>query len=206
MEEKKMEWLKSILEKAVIKDGVIEIDDLLKSIKTEFPKHAVPKEDYNTKTRELATASNTIKELKEQTTGNEDLQGKISTYETTIANLQKENENTKKEYSLTDELKKSGCNDPGYLIYKHGGIDKFAFDNEGKPIGVEDALKPYKETLGYLFKIEQGKPNYNPAGGDGYSGVNPWKKETFNLTEQGKLFKENPAQAKEMMSAAGTQI
>ena len=35
---------------------------------------------------------------------------------------------------------------------------------------------------------------------------NPFAKETFNLTEQGKLLKENPAQAKEMAAAAGITI
>lgn len=42
-----------------------------------------------------------------------------------------------------------------------------------------------------------------PAGGGGGSGnPNPWKKETFNLTEQGRLLRENPELAKQMMAQA----
>ena len=32
-----------------------------------------------------------------------------------------------------------------------------------------------------------------------HKGYNPWKKETFNLTDQGKIFKENPDLAKQLM-------
>jgi len=35
---------------------------------------------------------------------------------------------------------------------------------------------------------------------------NPFAKETFNLTKQGELFKENPAQARELAAQAGITI
>ncbi len=35
--------------------------------------------------------------------------------------------------------------------------------------------------------------------------VNPWKKETFNLTMQAKILKENPALAKKLMAEAGVK-
>lgn len=42
-----------------------------------------------------------------------------------------------------------------------------------------------------------------PAGGGGGTGqTNPWKKETFNLTEQGRLLRENPELAKQLMAQA----
>tara|TARA_R110000796_G_scaffold117736_1_gene230774 strand:- start:16279 stop:17148 length:870 start_codon:yes stop_codon:yes gene_type:complete len=40
------------------------------------------------------------------------------------------------------------------------------------------------------------------AGGGG--GKNPWSKDSFNLTEQGRLMRENPARAKQLKAAAGT--
>jgi hypothetical protein len=39
--------------------------------------------------------------------------------------------------------------------------------------------------------------------GTGYSGNNPWKKETLNITEQFKLTKENPQLAAQLKAQAG---
>lgn len=39
------------------------------------------------------------------------------------------------------------------------------------------------------------------AGGGG--GKNPWSKDSFNVTEQGRLMRENPARAKQLKAAAG---
>ena len=71
-----MEWLKAILEKAVITDGKLDVEATMKTINAEFPKHAVPKQDYNDKVKELSTANDTIKDLKKNNADNEDLQQK----------------------------------------------------------------------------------------------------------------------------------
>ena len=39
--------------------------------------------------------------------------------------------------------------DADYLIYNQGGIDKFTFDKDGKPVGVDDILKPLREDKTY---------------------------------------------------------
>lgn len=44
-----MEWLKAILEKAEIKDGKLDVDAVMNAAQKEFPKHAVPKDDFNNK-------------------------------------------------------------------------------------------------------------------------------------------------------------
>ena len=112
--------------------------------------------------------------------------------------------NATKQYALKEQLTKSGVLDPDYLIYKAGGIDKFTFDKDNNPIGVDESIKAYREdkTMAHLFKQKAG---YEPSKG-GSPTKNPFAKETFNLTEQGKLLKENPAQAKEMAAAAGITI
>nr|DAQ34528.1 MAG TPA: minor structural protein [Caudoviricetes sp.] len=131
----------------------------------------------------------------------ENLAGQIETLNTTIGDL-------KKTYALKESLTKHGVLDPDYLIYKAGGLEKFNFDKEGKPIGVEEAVKPYKEdaTMAHLFKQEQQKPPYNPKNGGAGGVTNPFAKDTFNLTEQGRMLKENPAQAKELAAAAGVTL
>lgn len=159
---------------------------------------------------QVKTLNTTIGDLKKNNADNETLQ-------TTIANLQGElkkqqtaNEEITKTYALKEQLAKQGVTDPDYLIYKAGGLDKFTFDKEGKPVGVEEAVKPYKDdaAMAHLFKQEQpSKPPYQPQGGTGGSGAeNPFAKETFNLTKQGELLKSNPEQAKAMAAAAGVTI
>lgn len=202
-----MDWLRTILENATINEGVLDVSAVLQSVKTELPKHFVPKNDYNGKVEELKTANATITTIKKENKDNETLQNTISTHEATIANLQKENSDMKKTYALKEILSGSGCADPDYLIYKHGGIDKFTFDKDGKPVGAEQVAETYKKAIPHIFPTGEKKHDYNPPGGKGDPAVvNPFMKEHWNLTEQGKMLRDNPEQARVMASAAGVTI
>lgn len=201
-----MEWLKEILEKAVITDGKLDVEAAVKAINAEFPKHAVPKQDYNDKVKELSTASETIKDLKKNNADNAELQQKVKDYEVETARLKTEADNTRKEYALKDKLKEAGVTDADYIIYKQGGLDKFTFDKDGKVIGLDDVLKPMRESSPHLFKNAGGTGGYDPAGGGKPPVNNPFAKETYNLTEQGRLFKQNPEQARQMADAAGVKL
>ncbi|WP_324824992.1 hypothetical protein [Sinanaerobacter sp. ZZT-01] len=57
-------------------------------------------------------------------------------------------------YSLKEAMKSLGVIDPDYLIFKHGGIEKFCFDEEGEPLMVEEILKVYRESFPYIFNQE----------------------------------------------------
>ena len=92
-----LEWLNEILKSATVTDGALEVEKLQKAIEAEFPKHAVPKQDYNDKVKELATANNTIKDLKKDNADNEELQTKVKNYETEIENLKNAATNTARE-------------------------------------------------------------------------------------------------------------
>lgn len=201
-----MDWLKTLLEEATITDGKLDIDGLMKSIQSEFPKHAVPKEQFNAKNEELKTANATIETLKKNNADNDALQKQIDDYKGQISKLQADQVTQTKAYALKEALEKEGVLDADYLIYKAGGVDKFTFDKDNKPIGVKDALKPFKDdkTMAHLFKVEGG--GYEPVHG-GTGGVkNPFAKDTFNLTEQGELLKSNPEQARALAAAAGVKI
>lgn len=43
-------------------------------------------------------------------------------------------------------------------------------------------------------------------GRSGHGGSNPWSAEGWNMTEQGRMYKENPAKAEQLAKAAGTTI
>lgn len=171
----------------------------------EAVKGYVPKERFDEVNGKLKEANTTIETLKKNNQDNEELQRQVSEYKTKVTQLETAAMNTQKEYALRDKLKEAGVVDADYIIYKQGGVDKFTFDKDGKPIGVDDVLKPLKESSPHLFKTQQGG-GYNPAGGSNPPANNPFAKETWNMTEQGRLFKADPAQARQMAAAAGMKL
>ena len=185
------------------KDKQIKLGNLASGEYVGKGKYDALETEKNNLDTQIKALNTTITTLKNGNKDNEDLQTTIQNLNKDIENLKAESEKNTKTFALKEQLSKAGVQDPDYLIYKHGGIDKFNFDKENKPIGVEDTIKPYKEdkTMAYMFATQQ-KPPYDPASG-GTPINNPWSKEHFNLTEQGKLIRENPAQAKELAAAAG---
>lgn len=163
-------------------------------------------DDIKDVTDKLETANATITTLKNANKDNEDLQNEIKGYKATIDSLNAQADKTAKTYALKEALSKQGVLDPDYVIFKQGGIDGFTFDNKGNTVGIADVVAKLKEdtALAHLFKPAQ--QQYNPQTGNTNVTKNPFAKETFSLTEQSKLFKENPAQAKAMAKAAGTDI
>lgn len=157
--------------------------------------------------QEVSTANTTIADLKKSNKDNEELQNAIKEHEDTISTLKKQYEDTTKSYALKSELIKQGVLDADYIIFKQGGLDNFEFDKEGNPIHVDDIVKKFKEdkAMTHIFQATQ-QQTYSPAGGNGGTVTNPFAKDTFNLTEQGRLFKEDPVRARELASAAGIQI
>ena len=72
-------------------------------------------------------------------------------------------------------------------------------------LGLDDQLKVIQQSDPYLFG-ESGRvgSGTNPPGA-GNPEVNPWKPETFNLTLQGKILREDPAKATRMKAEAGVK-
>lgn len=193
-----LEWLKTIL-------GDTYTEDIDKKVSDEIGKQFVSRTDFNTLNETKKTLENTVNTLKQQNGDNEALQNTIKDHENTIAQLKKDAENTKKLHTLKDELRTMGVVDPDYIIYKAGGVEKFTFDKEGKPEKLDDVIKPYKENAAMAHIFSASKQDYNPAGGSNPV-KNPFAKDTYNLTEQGRLIREDPAAAKAMAEAAGVTI
>ncbi len=205
-----MEWLKVIFEKATIKDGVLDIDALMETIKTEFPKNAVPKTEFNTLNdtkkdleQQIKDRDKQLKDLQDKAKGNEDM-------EKTIKELQDTNKTTKEQYeakikemtiSAAIQAKLTDTKYPDLLMTKFDKT-KLVMNADGTVTGIDEQLTTIKETYKDLFVPPvTGKEPYNkdknPNGQK-----NPWSKEHFNLTEQGRLLKENPALAKQLMARA----
>lgn len=134
--------------------------------------------------------------------------------ENTIKQLQEENKTAKTKYE-TDlkniridsavKLKINGIAQDVDIV--SGLIDKtkLIVSDDGTVTGLDEQINPLKQSKPFLFKNDKGA-KYDPAGGNGGNKINPFKKDTFNLTEQGKLFKENPALAKSLAQEAGINI
>ena len=88
-----------------------------------------------------------------------------------------------------------------------GLIDKskLILGEDGKITGLAEQVDALKKDKAFLFKTVR-TPQYDPNGGNNPPATNPFKKESFNLTEQGRLLRTNPEQARAMAAEAGVKI
>lgn len=143
-----------------------------------------------------------LKKLQEKAKGNEEL-------EKTIKELQETNKATKEQYE--DKIKditinaaiQSKLTDAKYpeLLINKFDKSKLSIAEDSTVLGIDEQLAVLKEQYQDLFKPDvKGKDPFNKD--KSHSGVkNPWSKEHFNLTEQGKLLRENPELAKQLMAS-----
>ncbi|MDD2401688.1 MAG: phage scaffolding protein [Clostridia bacterium] len=139
-----------------------------------------------------------LKDLQDKAKGNEEL-------ERTIATLQETNKTAKETYDakLKDmtinsaiQAKLTDTKYPDLLVTKFDK-SKIVVSVDGAVSGIDEQLITIKETYKDLFvPVVTGK-GPNNTGGSGTGVKNPWSKEHFNLTEQGKMLRENPELAKQ---------
>lgn len=128
------------------------------------------------KETELNTANGLIAELKKGTKGNEELQGKITGYETQVSQLQAELENTKLENAIQLALRDAKAVDPDYLAFKlreKYSADELKLDENGKVKGMDDKLAGLKTQFPKQFEGAGGKKvveNKLPDGAGGTGG------------------------------------
>lgn len=100
----------------------------------------------------------------------------------------------------------------GKVVAKgHDGQEIYSREKPGEVATFDEALAILVE--GYPNKAQILKGSSATGGGAGGGGggggggtVNPWKKETFNLTKQGEIYEADPARAKALAAEAGVTI
>lgn len=97
------------------------------------------------KQTELESANGLIAELKKGTKGNEDLQGKITGYETQVADLQKQLAETKIKSAVKVALLSEKALDIDYLTYKLES--KIKEENKTLELDENDNIKGWKDLL-----------------------------------------------------------
>lgn len=153
------------------------------------------KTDHEGKLKELEEANGLIAELKKNNKGNEGLQAKIADYETQVARLQSQLEQTKLESEIKVQLLGAKALDVDYLAFKLKEKGELALDENGKIKGWDDKLAGLKTQFPAQFEGD-GKKKFEehklPPDDNGHSGLSKEEILKKPYAERAKIFEENP--------------
>ena len=168
------------------------------------------KDEHTAKLTELEQANDLIGELKKSAKGNEDLEGKIKTYETeTIPQLQKQLEDTKIKSAIKVSLLGEKAVDVDYLTYKleeklkENGETLQLDDNENIK-GWSDKLAALKTQFPKMFESSSStktvEPNKLPNNNDENKLT---KADIFKMSyaDRAKFQSENPEEYNTIMKS-----
>ena len=208
-----MEWIKVLIERHT-KEEKLDLEAFMTELKAEFPKNAIPKDKYNetaeAKKRletDLAARDAQLEELKKAAGTSEELKKQIET-------LQADNKKAGEEwqaklskmqldFAVERALAAAKAKNPK-AVKALLDMEKVKLDGE-QLLGLDEQLKELQKSDAYLFgdstpsRVGSGT---NPPGA-GSAEVNPWKKDSWNLTQQGQILREDPAKATRMKAEAG---
>ena len=207
-----MDWLKELLKKAGIPED--KLDSTITDINKELPKYFIPKDKYNEVAEakkkleaDLTARDTQLEELKKAAGTSEELKKQIET-------LQAENKKAGEEWQAKmAQMQLNFAIEKALAAAKAKNakavkalldMEKVKLDGD-QLLGIDEQLKALQQSDQYLFG-DSGKVGggTNPPG-VGNPEVNPWKPETFNLTLQGKILREDPAKAARMKAEAGVK-
>jgi hypothetical protein len=153
--------------------------------------------------QQIQERDNQLKELQKKAKGNEELEKRIQ-------ELQETNKATKEQYeakiidmtiNAAIQSKLTDAKYPDLLLTKFDR-SKLSIAEDGTVLGVDEQLAALKEQYKDLFKPDLRGREPNNIGGAPPGTKNPWSKEHFNLTEQGRILRENPELAAQLQAAA----
>lgn len=175
----------------------------------------VPKSRFNEVNEEKKTLTATVADrdkqletLKKSTGDLDALKSQIKSLQDANKKAQEEADAKMKELRINDAIKLAIVDKAQDVDIVSGLFDKskLILGEDGKITGLDEQLKELQKNKAFLFKQAGPNPKYNPNGGNGNPSTNPFARDTFNLTEQGRLLRENPEQAKAFAQAAGVTI
>jgi hypothetical protein len=188
------------------------LDSVIAEVNKTLPLYFVPKDKYNEVAEARKQLETDIAERDKQLEQLKNAAGNSEELKAQIEQLQAENQKAAEEWQAKmAQMQLDFAIDKALTAAKAKNakavkalldLEKVKLDGD-KLLGLDDQLKAIKESDPYLFG-ESGKvgSGTNPPGA-GTGEVNPWKKETWNLTLQGKILKEDPAKATRMKAEAG---
>ena len=87
-------------------------------------------------------------------------------------------------------------------------LSELSLSEDGEIEGLSEQVEKIRASDGYLFyDADESKPVMGNVGNfprkAAAGKANPWSKEGYNLTEQGRIMRESPEKAKRLMRQAG---
>lgn len=155
-----MEWIKAILEKHKAEDGTVNMEAAMKEINQEFPKNAVPKDQYNHVSQQLKTANETLTDLREKTKDNPDVQKQLQDAQNAKEAAEKQLQKLQTDVQLKDKLRDAGAQDVDYMLFKLGEIE---VNEDGTIKDLDNKIKALQESSPSHFTSSEG----NNDGGEG---------------------------------------
>ena len=153
---------------------------------------------------QLSAANKVIENLRKATKTDEDLQKKVTAYESKIQTLNEELKVTKTENALKFALAQAGAVDVDYLAFKVKQKGELELDENGKIKGIDDTIKDLKTQFSQQFtsskenKIDEKKLPDEDGGDKGMT-----KKELLAkpYAERNKIYQEDPEKFNEIMKS-----
>lgn len=161
-----MEWIKSIIEKHKQEDGTVDVEAAMKEVNKEFPKNAVPKDQYNHVSNELRTANDTLKDLQEKTKDNPDIQKQLQDAQTAKEQAEKDLQKLQTDVQLKEKFREAGAKDADYMIFKLGDIE---VNKDGTIKDLDNKIKSLKEANPSHFETKENNDDKgDKTAGNGY--------------------------------------
>ncbi len=135
--------------------------------------------------QQLATANTTITDLKKATKGNEDLQKKLTDYESKIQTLQQESEAKVRNLTLDHAIEKLlTTNNAKHvdLLKAQFNRDQLEITEDGVIKGLDDQFKAIKESYSDLFQAQLTGNTPNNTGSSANTDPNSWQDTAMTAT------------------------
>ena len=159
------------------------------------------KTDFDGKTKELTEANKLIAELKKSNKGNEDMQGKITAYETQVGELQKELRQAKLDAAIKVALLSEKVTDVDYITFKLKEKGELELDENEHVKGLDNKIAALKMQFPNQFensgskKVEEHKLDRT----DEHTGYTKSDLLRKSYAERTKIYEENPEAYAEAM-------
>lgn len=161
---------------------------------------------------DISARDTQLEDLKKAAGASEDLKAQIQTLQDENKTAKDKHEAELKDLTMTNAIKLALNGKVHDEDLASGLIDrtKLVLSDDGKVVGLDEQLTNLQESKAFLFKQDESQQQQNQPGfkigGDGNGNAvpnNPFSKEHWNLTEQGRLYKDNPDLYKSLMAQAG---